>query len=94
MGKLEKELEVARARVRVLEDKIEKRGGEWPRRITMWVNGCKEHAREMGEEIGLEGEAQHDFSYALYEVEFVLSVNEDGSYEIISCDGKKLVTDA
>ena len=59
-------------------------------KITCYVHSTKESMWEKGEQIGLQGEALDLFKYALCEVEFVLDVKKDGTYEILSVDGQEL----
>ncbi len=59
----------------------------WPKRAKVYLHSSKECMRDSGEELGLQGEALREFSYALYEVEFDLEVNENGTYKILSTKG-------
>lgn len=58
--------------------------------ITTYLHSSKETMREEAAEAGLSEEAQDEFRYALYEVEFELEVNEHGEYEILRVDGRDL----
>ena len=55
---------------------------DFPKKLTVYLYSDKENMRESGKSIGLVGEASDEFVRALYGVEFVLSVNADGTYEI------------
>jgi hypothetical protein len=57
----------------------------WPKRITMYVHGDKETSWQTGKDIGLSEPAADRFMYALYELTVEMSVDEDGTYEIVSC---------
>jgi hypothetical protein len=57
---------------------------EFPKTTKAYLHSTKEDMRMLGEKLGLEGEALEKFVFALYEVKFVLEVNEDGSYKILS----------
>lgn len=58
----------------------------------MYLHNTKESNYQQGEELGLSEKAMENFKYALYEVEFVVEINEDsGEVEIIAVDGKKLI---
>ncbi len=50
---------------------------EWPKTVTTYVKGSKEDGYDIGEEIGLEGEALKQFTYLHYEVELTIRVQED-----------------
>jgi len=59
--------------------------------IQMGLHSSKDSNYYEGEEIGLKGEALHNFSYALYEVMFDVEVDmKTGDTIILTCDGKKL----
>lgn len=61
---------------------------EWPKMIAEYLFPTSTDCRELGEEIGLTGEALKRFSVNLATTEVVMEVNEDGSYRILSFPGK------
>ena len=52
-------------------------------KVTRHLHSDKESNYDTAEGLGLSEEAQKEFAYALYEVEFDLEVNEDGTYKIL-----------
>lgn len=58
--------------------------------IKAYLHSSKESMRELAQESGLSDEAQDEFRYALYEVEFELEVEPDGSYNILRVDQRDL----
>lgn len=64
---------------------------EWPRMVTLYSHSTKETNRDAiegsDEFIGMSDDAMdtflEQFVYALYEVEFQLAVNKDGTYKIL-----------
>jgi len=74
--------------ISILQEKLNKERElaekPWPREVIVYLNSDKESNRTAGENAGLSEEAiSENFIYALYEVTFRLSVNEDGTYEIL-----------
>jgi hypothetical protein len=64
------------------------------KRITthLYLHGEKETNHHKGREVGLTGDALDSFMYALYEVNFKLSVDPDtGEYDILTVNDKKLI---
>ena len=59
-------------------------------KVIVFLHSNKESMWEKAEEIGLSEEAIKMFKYALSEVEFTLDVNDDGTYEILEVNGRKL----
>ena len=60
--------------------------------VTVYLNSSKEDMYDQGLRAGLSEEALHNFMYTLYEVEFLLDVNEkDGSYKILKVNGRPLL---
>lgn len=58
---------------------------QWPKQVSVYLHGDKESNWDTAQKIGLSEEAfTEKFKYALYEVEFNLEVNEDGTYKILS----------
>lgn len=58
----------------------------------MYLHSCKETNNDKAEELGLNDHASAVFKYALSEVEFDVSIDEDtGHSEILKVDGKLLV---
>lgn len=55
----------------------------FPKKITTYLHSDKESNWSLADEMGLKGEAAENFSYALYEVKFILEVYEDGTYKIL-----------
>lgn len=55
----------------------------WPKTVTAYAHSSKESMWDEGEKLGLKGEALSLFKHAIGEVEFKLSVNEDGTYTIL-----------
>lgn len=58
----------------------------WPKQIKAYLHSNKDYMGELSSTLGLKDEAAREFCYALYEVEFTLLVNENGTYEIIEVD--------
>ena len=57
----------------------------------MYLHGCKEDNYCLAEEVGLPEEIHKEFSYALYEVEFDVDINEStGDCTILKVNGRKL----
>jgi hypothetical protein len=57
----------------------------------LYIHSEKETLYEIGEELGLTGEALQNFSYALYEVDFEVDVDEKtGDITILKVNGKNL----
>lgn len=53
-------------------------------RTKMYLHGDKESAHEKGKKLKLKGKALETFTYALYEVEFLLEVDtKTGKYKIL-----------
>lgn len=60
----------------------------------MYLHSNKDSNYELGESLGLEGEALRKFAYALSEVAFEVAVDPGtGDTTIITVDGKPLVSD-
>lgn len=56
----------------------------WPKKITTYLHGSKDTAYETAMEIGLSEEAyREEFRGLLYEIEFDILVQEDGTYRIL-----------
>lgn len=54
------------------------------KRVEVGLHSSKEQMQDIGEELGLEGDALNNFRYALYELIVDLEVDmETGDYEII-----------
>lgn len=59
----------------------------WPKKVKMYIHGDKEYNWGLGEELGLsESAIKENFKYALYELTVEVSVNEDGTYEILGVE--------
>ena len=58
----------------------------WPKIINTYVRGTKENGYDVGQELGLKGEALDQFCYLHYEVELTIKVQENGDYEITHVD--------
>jgi len=52
-------------------------------KVTRHLHSDKESNLDTAESLGLDEKAQNEFMYALYEVEFDLEVNKDGTYKIL-----------
>lgn len=52
-------------------------------KVSRYLHSDKESNLDTAEGLGLDEKAQDEFMYALYEVEFQLEVNKDGSYKIL-----------
>lgn len=52
-------------------------------KVSVYLHRDKETNLETAEGLELNEKAQNEFMYALYEVEFELEVNDDGSYKIL-----------
>jgi len=60
--------------------------------ITIYLHGSKEGNTDLGQRIGLKGEALNKFMYACYEVKVDLRVNmETGDAEIIKIDDREFI---
>ena len=57
--------------------------------IKAYVHGSRESMWDEGEKLGLQGEALRLFSFALYEIQLELDVNDDGSTEIVAVNGRR-----
>lgn len=59
----------------------------WPKRTRMYLHSDKESNWEIGEELGLSEEAiRENFRYCLYELEVVIDVYEDGTWEVVEAN--------
>jgi hypothetical protein len=64
---------------------------DFPKRVKMYLHGDKDSNWRTGHDIGLSEEAiRQEFKYALYEVEVEIEVNRDGTYKMVSVDGRTL----
>jgi hypothetical protein len=71
----------------VVEEEIDMGVEEtWPKIIDTYVHGSKENGFDVGQELGLTGEALDSFVYLHYEVELTIKVDEAGNYEITHVD--------
>ena len=52
-------------------------------KVSRYLHSDKESNLDTAEGLGLDEKAQNEFMYALYEVEFQLEVQADGSYKIL-----------
>lgn len=52
-------------------------------KVSRYLHSDKESNLDTAEGLGLDEKAQNAFMYALYEVEFQLEVQADGSYKIL-----------
>jgi len=59
-------------------------------KATAYLHSDKETMYELGEKIGLKGEALDFFKHALCEVVIELEVNPDGSAYIVRVDGHRI----
>jgi hypothetical protein len=59
---------------------------KWPKIIDTYVHGSKENGYDVGQELGLTGEALDQFVYLHYEVELTIKVDEGGNYVITHVD--------
>lgn len=80
-----------------LEEALADKDEAWPRPITMYLHSCKEtnwdKVEHSGELDGMSDEAARTFSGTLYEVQFDLLVNHDGTYKILRVkDGSEILT--
>ena len=55
----------------------------WPKRETVRLYSRRDERRELGERIGLEGNALYEFQHSQSEIELELDINEDGTFDII-----------
>lgn len=60
---------------------------DWPKTITAYAHGDKDGMWDIGEKLGLTGEALSLFRHALCEIKCTMSVNADGTYKIIEVKG-------
>lgn len=66
---------------------------EWPKTVDTYVHGSKEYGGELGEELGLDGDALQEFMYLHYEVKLTIKVEENGSYIITHVDDRPVLLD-
>ena len=60
-------------------------------RATIYLHNDKENGYEVGEELGLTGEALKMMAYACYEVKIEGDVNpKTGEFKITHCNGREL----
>jgi hypothetical protein len=59
-------------------------------RATIYLHSSKESNYELGEKLGLSGDALRLFSFALCEVKVDVDVESDGNCRIVAVDGKAL----
>ncbi len=52
-------------------------------KVSRYLHSDKESNLDTATGLGLDKKAQDEFMYALYEVEFQLEINEDGTYKIL-----------
>jgi hypothetical protein len=71
-----------------LDVEIELEEEKWPKIIDTYVHGSKENGYDVGQELGLTGEALDQFVYLHYEVELTIKVEQDGNYVITHVDGQ------
>ena len=69
---------------------IEEEQAKWPKVIYCFIHGDKETNIDMGKLLCLSPGAMDNFAYALCEVEVGLRVDKDGSYKIISINGREV----
>lgn len=62
----------------------------FPKIVKIPLFASKETNRDAGDLLGLSDKAAAEFQYALQNVVFELIVAEDGSYKILTIDGRKL----
>ncbi len=61
-------------------------------KVSLYLHRDKDSNYETAQGLGLDEKAQDEFKYALYEVEFELEVNKDGSYKILKVtDGENVL---
>lgn len=60
------------------------------KKAIVYLHSDKLSMRELGEEIGLAGEALKNFMYACYEVRLDLDVDDSGESVITAVDGRQL----
>lgn len=79
------ELQTELGRLEEEEEAIE--NASWPKRVTLFLHSDKEVLWEKGKnEIGLsEIDIGFEFKWALSEVEVVVDVFKNGTYEVVSC---------
>jgi len=80
-----------------LEEALADEDEAWPRSVTMYLHSCKEtnwdKVEHSGELDGMTDEGARTFSGALYEVQFEMLVNRNGTYKILSVkDGSEILT--
>lgn len=56
---------------------------DFPKEVSVYLHGDKDNNCDVGQKLGLTGEALSRFMYTLHEVEVILQVCEDGSSDII-----------
>ena len=61
----------------------------WPRRITLYAYCSAERTWKKGERLGLTGEALRLFAH-FEEIEIEVSVAQDGTAEVVACEGRRL----
>lgn len=56
---------------------------DFPKRHLVHLHSDRDRMYEIGERIGLSGEALSLFRHALCEITVIIDVNEDGTYKLI-----------
>lgn len=63
---------------------------KWPKTVHMYVHGDTEQTWEIGEKLGLAGEALSLFGHALDEYKLTFSVQENGAVDVIAVDDRQV----
>lgn len=87
--------EELRREIEEKQKELEEIESEWPKRVTSYLHGSKEDAYYKCEtELGIDDpEFARNYMSALYEVEFELEVERDGTTRIVKVNGRELEPD-
>lgn len=88
MTDLDTQIAAAAAHLTALRRQKAAQVAPWPKRVTLCVHGSKEENYEDGVALGLEGEALESFMYTTYELRLEYLVAQDGTAQLLTCDGQ------
>ena len=81
---IDREIAALTARKQAL---LDARAASWPKQVRLYASCDKNHAWEMGEQLGLTAEAVRLF-VCFQEVSLDVEVAQDGRVTVLRCDGK------
>ena len=81
---IDREIAALTARKQAL---LDARAASWPKQVTLYASCDKNHQWDMGEQLGLTGEALRLFIH-FAEIALNVEVSEDGRVRVLACDGK------